>query len=88
MDVNMSVLIALVGCTMSVTTFFVGRTTAAKNSGQEYGVMLTEIGYIKSAVDDLRKKVEQSDKRYMELAERVGRLEATVHMYHGGTAHE
>lgn len=84
MSVNISILIALIGCAVSVGTFFLGRVSNAKNSGQEYGVMLTEIGYIKSGVDDMKKKMEQSDKRYIELAERVGRLETTVHMYHGG----
>lgn len=84
MDVNISVLIALIGCALSCATFFLGRTTVAKNNGQEYGVMLTEIGYIKSGVDDMKKKMEQSDKRYIDLAERVSTLEEAVRLYHMG----
>ena len=55
MTVDITVLIAVLGFALSVGTFFIGRVTAAKTSGQEYGVMLTEIGYIKSGVDDMKK---------------------------------
>lgn len=82
MVVDITVLIAVFGCILSVASFFVGRTTAAKNSGQEYGVMLTEIGYIKSGVDDMKKKMEQSDRRYVELSERVTSLEEAMKIYH------
>ena len=84
MEISVTVLIAFMGLAVSVATFFIGRTTAAKNSGKEYGVMLTEIGYIKSGVDELKKKTEQSESRYIELAERVTALEETVNIYHQG----
>ena len=82
MNIDVSILIAVCGFALSVGTFFIGRVTAAKTSGQEYGVMLTEIGYIKSGVDDMKKKMEQSDKRYIDLAERVKALEEVVRVYH------
>lgn len=79
---DITVVIAVLGCVLSVATFLIGRTSAAKSSGQEYGVMLTEIGYIKSGVDDMKKKMEQSDRRYMDLAERVTSLEEAMKIYH------
>lgn len=82
MNVDVSILIAILGFALSVGTFFVGRTTAAKTSGQEYGVMLTEIGYIKSGVDDMKKKMEQSDKRYIEMEKRLSKLEEAMKIYH------
>jgi len=69
---------------VSAGTFCLGRLSAARSGGQEYGVMLTEIGYIKSGVDELKKKTELSDKRYIDLAERVTALEETVKIYHQG----
>lgn len=84
MNIDVSVLISIIGVLLSVATFFLGRMTAAKTSGQEYGVMLTEIGYIKSGVDDMKKKMEQSDKRYIDLAERVTALEESMRIYHTG----
>jgi hypothetical protein len=81
---ELTVAIAVAGLAVSVGTFFIGRTTAAKNSGKEYGVMLTEIGYIKSGVDDMKRKMEQSDERYTLLASRVQSLEEKMNMYHHG----
>ena len=86
MEINVTVLIAIMGFAVSVATFFIGRQTAAKNSGKEYGVMLTEIRYIKSGVDDMKRKMEQSDKSYFDLAGRVTALEEKMAIYHhGGT---
>lgn len=79
---EISVLIALVGLALSAATFFLGRMTSARNSGQENGVMLTEIGYIKSGIDDMKKKMETADRRYIDLAERVTALEEKVEIYH------
>lgn len=82
--IETSVLIAIGGFAVSVGTFFVGRLTAAKNSGQENGVILTELGYIKSGVDDMKKKMEKSDEHYNALDKRVTALEGVVKIYHGG----
>ena len=79
---ELTVAIAVAGLAVSVGTFFIGRTTAAKNSGKEYGVMLTEIGYIKSGVDDMKKKMEQSDKRYIEMEKRLSKVEEAMKIYH------
>lgn len=81
---ELTILIAVSGCAVSIATFFIGRTTAAKNSGKEYGVMLTEIGYIKSGVDDMKRKMEQSDERYTLLVSRVQSLEEKMAIYHHG----
>ena len=82
MTIDISVLIAIGGILLSAATFFIGRVTAAKTSGQEYGVMLTEIGYIKSGVDDMKKKMEQSDKRYIEIEKRLSKVEEAMKIYH------
>ena len=82
MTIEITVLIAVGGFALSVATFFVGRMTAAKTSGQEYGVMLTEIGYIKSGVDDMKKKMEQSDKRYIDMEKRLSKVEEAMKIYH------
>lgn len=79
---NTELAISIAGLCFTVAAFIIGRMTAAKNSGQEYGVMLTEIGYIKSGVDDMKKKMEQSERRYIELAERVTKIEEVVRIYH------
>lgn len=82
--IDITVIIAFCGCALSIATFFIGRTTVARNTGREYGTMLTEIGYIKSGIDDMKKKMEMSDRRYIDLAERVTALEEMVKIYHQG----
>ena len=82
MNIDITILIAVGGILLSAATFFVGRVTAAKSSGQEYGVMLTEIGYIKSGVDDMKKKMEQSDKRYIDMEKRLSKVEEAMKIYH------
>ena len=84
MAIELTILIAVGGFALSAASFFIGRTTAAKSSGQEYGVMLTDIGYIKSGVDDMKKKMDQSDKRYIEIEKRVTALEEIAKIYHTG----
>ena len=36
MTIDIAVLISIIGVLLSIATFFVGRMTAAKTSGQEY----------------------------------------------------
>ncbi|MBR5252680.1 MAG: hypothetical protein IKV39_02245 [Clostridia bacterium] len=81
---EVQIILAFCGLAVSVATFFIGRMSSARSGGQEYGVMLTEIGYIKSGVDDMKKKMEQSDRRYIDLAERVTSLEEAMRIYHHG----
>lgn len=83
MQMNVNIVVGALGLAVSVGTFFLGRISSARTSGKEYGVMLTEIGYIKSGVDDMKKKMERFESRSLELAERVTALEARVHIGYG-----
>ncbi len=80
--VEISALIAVIGVALSVGTFFVGRTTAAKNAGQQTGQVLTELGYIKKGIDGLEKKMERMEQQYNNLDVRVSKLEEVVRIYH------
>lgn len=82
MQIDVSVLIAICGCALSVATFFIGRTTSAKNAGQQTGQVLTELGYIKKGVDGLERKLDELQKNYGELETRVTKLEGKVGFYH------
>lgn len=82
MSVDITILIAVLGCALSVGTFFVGRTTAAKNSGQQTGQVLTELGYIKKGIDGLEQKMEKMEQQYTKLDVRVSKLEEAIRIYH------
>ena len=82
MSVDITVLIAVIGCALSVGTFFVGRLTAAKSSGQQTGQVLTELGYIKKGIDGLEQKMEKMEQQYTKLDVRVSKLEEAIRIYH------
>ena len=51
-------------------------------SAREMGVILTDIGYVKSQNDTLLRKTENNDMRYAQLTERVAAVEASVDSAH------
>ncbi len=78
--VEISVLITVAGLGISVATFFIGRTTAAKSAGQMDGEMKADVKYIKSSVEKQEKKldsvVENYDDVKLEIERLKGRLKA------------
>ena len=82
MTIEITVLIAVIGCVLSVGTFFVGRMTAAKNDGRENGQVLTELGYIKKGIDGLEKDIKEIKDQYAALDVRVSKVEEAMKIYH------
>ena len=82
MNIDITILIAVIGCALSVGTFFVGRLTAAKNSGQQTGQVLTELGYIKKGIDGLERDIKEIKRQYTDLDVRVSKLEEAIRIYH------
>lgn len=52
------------------------------DSGKAGGVILTEIGYIKSGVDDIKRHQEKQDDQYLDLRQRVTKVEASATQAH------
>lgn len=50
--------------------------------GQHSGTILTEIGYIKSGIDDIKKKQEVQDARYLETVARLAAVETSAAQAH------
>ena len=91
MTIEITVLIAVIGCALSVGTFFVGRLTAARNTGEADGELKADVKYIKSSVDKQEKKLDKMTENYSdlegeirELKERLKALEDKVKLLHGG----
>jgi hypothetical protein len=91
MTIDLTILIAVVGCALSVVTFFIGRVTAAKSSGIADGEMKSDVRHIKNAVDKQGGKLDQVVENYEEikielerLKGRMTALEQKVNMLHGG----
>ena len=50
--------------------------------GKKDGVLLTEIGYIKSGVDDIKRKQEKEDERHLKVVERLSAVESSAEQAH------
>ena len=90
MEINISVLIAVIGCALSVGTFFIGRVTTAKTSGKEDGELKSDIKYIRASMDKQEAKIEKVAGNYddirleiQELKGKLSALEQKVKMLHG-----
>lgn len=51
---------------------------SVKSDGQKEGVLQSDVGYIKSGVDRLEKRLDKMDEKSEMILERVAKLEATV----------
>lgn len=51
-------------------------------SGKNNGVMMSDIGYIKAGIDDLKRKQETSETRHFALVERVTKVEESTKQAH------
>lgn len=60
------------------------RTDKTDNNaeGKKDGVILTEIGYIKSGVDDIKRKQETQDKQHIEVVTRLTAVEESSKQAH------
>ena len=90
MEINISVLIAVIGCALSVGTFFIGRVTTAKTNGKEDGELKSDIKYIRASMDKQEAKIEKVAGNYddirleiQELKGKLSALEQKVKMLHG-----
>lgn len=86
MNVSLTVLISLV-CTLvgAGAAILTLRRAAAKSDNEEgkaSGTILTEIGYIKSGVDDIKRHQEKQDDQYLDLRQRVTTVEASAKQAH------
>lgn len=53
-----------------------------REAGEDRGVLLTEIGYIKAGVDDIKRKQDGQEDKHNQLAERVTRVEESAKQAH------
>ncbi len=82
MSMEIGALLSAVSVVLGIAGFFIGRLSASKADGKQDGVILTEIGYLKSGVDDIKRKIEEDDTRYYKLAERVAAVEQSAKQAH------
>ena len=86
MNVSLTVLIslvcALIGAAVGIITLRRSAANEDTEDGKTSGTILTEIGYIKSGVDDIKRHQEKQDDQYLDLRQRVTKVEASASQAH------
>lgn len=102
MNIDLTILISIISIALAIATFFIGRMTATRKQGQESGQLLSDIGYIKRGMDDLKAEIKEERKHTGEMElllaehgrdiksafDRIKRVEERISRYHehGGNA--
>lgn len=82
MNVNVLTLVGVASAICGIVFGYIGYRQGAKRENVQTGTLLSDIGYIKSGVDDLKRKQETSDDRHFALAERVTKVEESTKQAH------
>ena len=84
--VILSTILGLLGTICAIVfgyaAFRRNRKTDDEEEGKENGTLLTEIGYIKSGVDDIKRKQEKQDEQHIEMITRLTAVEASAKHAH------
>lgn len=75
-------LCTILGVVISYAVFFRNVKKDNKDEGQEVGTMLTELGYIKSGVDDIKAEQKEQRKTNVEFITRLTAVEASAKQAH------
>lgn len=77
-----SVAAAVCGIVFGFAIFFRNKRTDDTQDGKKDGVVLTELGYIKSGVDDIKRKQEKQEQQHIEVISRLTAVEASAKQAH------
>lgn len=78
----MGIICTILGGLIGYATFSKNKEKEDKNEGQQAGVILTELGYIKGSVDGLNRKIDRQEERNLEMVTRMTAVEASAAQAH------
>lgn len=76
------IIVGVGGFIFGLVTFFRNKKSDDASEGRKDGTILTELGYIKSGVDDIKRKQEKQDEQNLVFAERLSSVEASAKQAH------
>ncbi len=90
---NMTVIISITGLISTICAILFGYAAFMRNKqkdheaeGKNNGAVLTEMGYIKSGIDDIKRKQERQEEKqeeqYIKITERLTGVEASAKQAH------
>lgn len=77
-----NIIIALIGIILSIAAFVYGRTSASHADGKQDGTILSELGYLKSNTDDIKRRLDKQDERDRDYITRLTAVEASAKQAH------
>jgi hypothetical protein len=80
--IAVSVLSPMASMLFALFAFRRGQKNDDSSAGREMGQVLTEIGYIKSQMDNLSRKLEAHEERWAKMGERVAIIEQSAKSAH------
>lgn len=76
------IVVGIAGAVFGCVSFFRNKRGDDEAEGKKDGIVLTELGYIKSGVDDLKRKQEKWDEQHIEVIARLTAVEASAKQAH------
>jgi hypothetical protein len=80
--ISIALLFTVIGGVIGILTFARSRTKDDRNAGRQDGQMQTEIGYIKSGIDDIKTELREQRQTNAEHTTRLASVEASVLQAH------
>ncbi|MDD3175798.1 MAG: hypothetical protein PHU51_04955 [Candidatus Nanoarchaeia archaeon] len=75
---DISTVIAILGCALSITGFYIGRVTAHKTEGKESGSLAKDIEYIKDSVERIETRLNDDVKRLEGRCDEMSKQMVTI----------
>lgn len=79
---NIITIISVIAALCAIAAAVLNYRKANKEDGKASGTLLSDVGYIKSGVDDLKRKQEKSDERHIEIITRLSAVEISDKQAH------
>ena len=81
-NIVVGVVCTVLGAVLSYVAFSRNKTKDDKSEGQQTGVVLTELGYIKGGIDDLKAENREQRKVNTEVYSRLSAVESSAKQAH------
>lgn len=82
----LSIVLGMIGTICAIvfgySTYKRNQKSDDTSQGKSSGTILTEIGYIKSGVDDIKRKQEKQDEHHIEVISRITAVESSAKQAH------
>lgn len=81
-NINITILIAVIGCALSVGTFFLGRNKESEKRGREEGEVKTLLNFIIKSLEDIKLDFKTANLKMDDLSARMVKVEESNKALH------